>query len=35
MQVERKEVKIARTGETIGLKVATKVSLGGKIYRIR
>lgn len=34
MQIDRKEVKIARTGSDIGLKVDIKPKVGGTVYKI-
>ena len=34
MQVEHKQVKEAKKGESIGLKVADKVRPGDKVYRV-
>ncbi len=34
MQIDRKEVRIARTGSDIGLKVDIKPKVGGTVYKI-
>lgn len=33
MQIERKEVKVARIGSSIGLKISKKPKVGGQIYK--
>jgi translation initiation factor IF-2 len=34
LQVESREVQVARKGQLVGLKVARKVSVGAKVYRL-
>jgi len=34
MQIDRKDIKIAHSGDDIGLKTAMKPKIGGLVYKI-
>ena len=34
MQIDRKEVRIAKTGSDIGMKVQLKPKVGGAVYKL-